>query len=372
MSLKIIFLTFNLLFCSLIVSAQNAVNLRWHDARELTVEGKGWTDTKDFYDRLPAKAEAVVRPQIWNLARSSSGISVRFVTDAAEISARWKLKNQAFSLLNMVATSFSGVDLYVRENGAWRWAGAGRGDKFPTIEAKIIGNMTPKKREFMLYLPLYNGVESVEIGLPENASIEKAAPFPAAAKPIVFYGTSIVQGASASRAGLTYPAILSRRLNQPIINLGFSGNCKMEPEVGALLAELDPTVYFIDCLPNLSSGEEVAEKTPKLIEILRRARPAVPIILVENIIYPDTFLEQKKREIVTAKNAALKKVYEDLRRQKAKNLYYIPAQNLLGTDGEATIDGIHPTDVGFERMANAFEPVLRKILPKNNKKPSQK
>lgn len=362
MPLKIIFLTFNLFFCSFIINAQSVVKLRWHDARNLTVEGRGWTETKDFYDRLPAKAEGVVRPQIWNLARSSSGISVRFVTDAPEISARWKLKNQAFSLLNMVATSFSGVDLYVKENGAWRWAGAGRGDKFPVIEAKIIGNMTPKKREFMLYLPLYNGVESVEIGTPENVVLEKAAPFPVATKPIVFYGTSIVQGASASRAGLTYPAILSRRLNQPIINLGFSGNCKMEAEVAALLAELDPRVYFIDCLPNLSSGEEVAEKTPKLIEILRRARPVTPIILVENIIYPDTFLEEKKREIVEAKNAALKKVYADLRRRKTKNIYYIPAEKLIGTDGEGTIDGIHPTDVGFERMANSFEPVLRKIL----------
>jgi lysophospholipase L1-like esterase len=355
-----------LLLCFSVVAAraQNAAatQLSWTDARTLTVEGKGWTETKGSYDRLPARAETVVRPQIWNLAQNSSGISIRFVTDSPEISARWALKNKAFSLLNMVATSFSGVDLYVKENGRWRWAGAGRGDKFPSIEAKIIGNMSWRPREYRLYLPLYNGVETVEIGLPENASISKAAPVSADVKPLVFYGTSIVQGASASRAGLSYPAILSRRLDLPIINLGFSGNCKMEPEVADLLAELDPRVYFIDCLPNLSSGEEVAEKTPPLIEKLRRARPATPIVLVENIVYPDTFLEERKRAVVEAKNSAFRKVYQNLQRAGVKNIYYIPAADLLGADGEATVDGIHPTDVGFERMANAFEPVLKRIL----------
>ncbi|HEY8559171.1 MAG TPA: SGNH/GDSL hydrolase family protein [Pyrinomonadaceae bacterium] len=368
MSFKLSNVLLVLLFLSCFLADADAQNpppdLRWHDARELTVEGKGWAETKGFYDRLPAKAEGVVRPPVWNLAQNSSGVSVRFTTDAAEIRARWKLKNQGLSLPNMVSAAHSGIDLYVKENGGWRWAANARPDKFPASEAKLIGNMARKTREWMLYLPLYNGVEAIEIGLPENAAIAKAAPFPAATKPIVFYGTSIVQGASASRPGISYPAILSRRLARPIVNLGFSGNCKMEPELGALLAELDPSVYFIDCLPNLSSGEEVTEKTPPLIQKLRRARPNVPIVLVENIIYPDTFLEEKKRAIVDAKNRALEKVYLELKKSGVKNLHYVPARGLLGADNEGTIDGVHPTDVGFERMANAFEPVLRKLLPR--------
>jgi lysophospholipase L1-like esterase len=363
MPLKTHYLTapLSLLLGFFLCLSAGAQKLRWHDARTLPITGKGWTETNGVYDRLPAKAESAVRKAVWDLSRNSAGIAVHFVTDSPEISVRWKLTVRALALPNMAAASYSGVDLYVKDAGGWRWAGAGRADKLPLNEARILGDLSPRKRDFMLYLPLYNGVETVEIGLAENASLSSSEPFPAGAKPIVFYGTSIVQGASASRPGLAYPAMLSRRLNQPALNLGFSGNCKMEPEIAALLAELDPSVYFIDCLPNLST-EEVAAKAPDFLKTLRRARPGVPIVLVENIIYPDSVFVAKKRAEIQSKNAALKRVYQNLLRAGARNLHYIRADNLLGTDGEATIDGVHPTDVGFERMANAFEPILRRIL----------
>ena len=357
--------------CALVICAssqsKDANQLQWHDIRDFTIEGKGWTETKSFYDRLPAKAENVVRPPVWNLAQNSAGISARFITDSPEISVRWKLRSAGLSLSNMPAMSVSGVDLYVKDNGKWRWAGVGKSEKFPVNEQKIIGNMTRQKREFMLYLPLYNGVESVEIGILPNTSISKAEPFPQNVKPILFYGTSIVQGASAARAGMAYPAILSRKLNLPVINLGFSGNCKMEPELAELIGEIDAGVYFIDCLPNLSNGEEVEAKAPKFIEILRRKRPNTPIILVENIQYPDVFIEERKRQIFESKNKGLQNVYKNLLKSGTKRIYYIPSLNLIGDDGEATIDGVHPTDLGFMRMANIFEPVLRRALKASNR-----
>src|ERR1043166_1151811 len=66
-------------------AAQPKTDLLWTDLRTLPVEGKGWTETKAFYDRLPGKAEGVVRDAVWNLSRQSAGISARFVTDAPEI-----------------------------------------------------------------------------------------------------------------------------------------------------------------------------------------------------------------------------------------------------------------------------------------------
>jgi lysophospholipase L1-like esterase len=198
--------------------------------------------------------------------------------------------------------------------------------------------------------------------VPETAIVSKAATYHRNIKPIVFYGTSSVQGASASRAGMTYPAILGRELNRPIINLGFSGNGKMEAEVAELLTEIDAAVYVIDCLPNLSSKTEVEERTPKLIEILRRKHPMAPIILVENIRYPDAFIEERKNKIYQEKNAALNRIYKRLVSAKIKNLHYIPSNNLIGNDGESTIDGVHPTDLGFMRMSSIFEPTLKKIL----------
>lgn len=338
--------------------------LKWLDAREFTTDGKGWTDgTASFYDRLPAKAEKLVRPEVWKLSQNSAGISVRFITDAGSISARWKLRSPNLALPNLTATAMSGVDLYVKEKGKWRWVGSGRASKPSINEQVIISNMQARKRrEYLLYLPLYNGVDSVEVGLPENAFVSPAAAYPKNIKPLVFYGTSIVQGASGSRAGMAYPSILGRKLNRPVVNLGFSGNGKMEAEVARLLTEIDAAVYVIDCLPNLSGETEVEERTPPLVEILRRARPQAPIILVENIQYPDVFIEEKKNRIYREKNAALRRVYRRLILSGVKNIYYIPGADLIGADGEATIDGVHPTDLGFVRMADIFEPVLKKVL----------
>lgn len=344
----------------------NEIKINWHDARNFTIEGKGWSEAASFYDRLPAKAEKSVRPQIWKLAQNSAGISVGFITNADSISVRWKLRSPNLALPNMTAIAVSGVDLYVKEKGKWLWAGVGKPDKSSINEQKIIGNLLRRNREYKLYLPLYNGVESVEIGLPENASVSAAPAKQKNHKPVVFYGTSIVQGASASRAGMAYPAILGRRLNRSVINLGFSGNCKMETEVAELLAEIDAAAFFIDCLPNLSDKSEVEEKTPRLIEILRRERPRTPIILVENIKYPDVFIEERKSKIYQEKNAALRRVYNRLILSKTANLYYISSNNLIGEDTEATIDGVHPTDLGFMRMVAIFEPMLKSILNKTN------
>ncbi|MEP7213337.1 MAG: SGNH/GDSL hydrolase family protein [Acidobacteriota bacterium] len=335
---------------------------KWHDVRTLTIEGKGWSDTDKFYDRLPARAEKLVRPEVWKLAQNSAGISARFTTDADSISVRWTLRSPNLALPNMTAIAVSGVDVYVKENARWRWVGSGKPDKPALNEQKIISNMAPRSREYMVYLPLYNGVDSVEIGVPDGAAVSAAKWYKPGTKPLVFYGTSIVQGASASRPGLAYPSILGRYLDLPIVNLGFSGNGRMEPEIADLLVEIDASVYVIDCLPNLSTAAQVTERTPKLVDILRRKRPSVPIVLVENIQYPDTFIEMSKNRIVREKNDALKKVYRELLSAGIKNLFYVPADNLIGADGEGTIDGVHPNDLGFARMAEKLEAVLKKIL----------
>ncbi len=338
------------------------VTLNWRDLRDFTIEGKGWSEVLHFYDRLPAKAENRVRPEVWKLAQNSAGISIRFITDAESISVRWKLRSQNLALPNMTAIAVSGVDLYVKEKGKWIWTAVGKPDNSSVNEQKIISNLIRRRREYQLYLPLYNGVDSVEIGVPKTATISAAVPYGEKLKPIVFYGTSIVQGASASRAGMAYPSILGRRLNRPVINLGFSGNGIMEAEVAELLAEIDSAVYVVDCLPNLSGRTEVEERAPRLIEILRRRRPRTPIVLVENIRYPDVFIEQRKNMIYQEKNVALRGVYNRLKLTGTKDLYYISGEDLIGNDAEATIDGVHPTDLGFMRMVGIFEPVLKKII----------
>ena len=141
----------------------------------------------------------------------------------------------------------------------------------------------------------------------------------------------------------------------------------MEPEVAQLLAELEPAVYLIDCLPNMN-GPEVAKRTEPLVRILRKARPGTPILLVEDRTYAGAFLKPSLQQRHAESRAALKKAYENLKTAGVTGLYYLPGDKLLGKDGEDTVDGSHPTDLGFVRQAEAFEAALRPVLDNGKRK----
>jgi lysophospholipase L1-like esterase len=334
-------------------------DLHWSDARDLTIEGKGWPETARFYDRLPARAESIVRKSVWTLGHDSAGMAVRFTTDATSISARWTLRREPLAMAHMPASGVSGLDLYVKQTGKWHWLGGGRPDKFPANEKQLVGNLVKMEREYILYLPLYNGIEELKLGVPPEAKIAPA--IPRKTRPIVFYGTSILQGGCASRPGMAYPAILCRRLDLPHINLGFSGNALSEPEVARFLAELDPAVYVLDPLPNMTA-ELVKQRIEPLVHILREAHPGIPILLVEHVPYADGDFVAKRKEKYVNANLELHRAYENLRKAGEKNLFYVVAKNLIGRDGEGTVDGTHATDLGFQRMADAIEPTLRRAL----------
>ncbi len=337
--------------------------LVWTDIRDLGVEGRGWTETKAPYDRLPAKAEGVVRQAVWDLSRDSAGMCVRFVSDATQVHARWTVTRDRLGLSHMPPTSVSGLDLYVKaDDGRWRWLGVGRPTEVPTNTTRLVADIPAGTREYILYLPLYNGVRSVEIGVPAGSSVRKAAPRAVErSKPILFYGTSITHGAAASRAGMVHTAILGRRLDYPVINLGFSGNGKMEPEMANLLAELDPAVYVLDCVPNMVAAE-ITERVEPFVRALRARHPETPILMVEDRTYANAFLVTPQRAQNTTRRAAYRAAYERLIAAGVARLGYLEGEKLLGDDGEATVDSSHPTDLGFMRQAAALEAALRPLL----------
>lgn len=333
----------------------------WTDIRTLGVEGRGWdgAEVESFYDRLPARAKNIVPEAVWNLSKHSAGMHVRFVTDAANISARWSLRCKELAMNHMPATGVSGLDLYVKDDGMWRWVGMGLPSQFPCNQAELVDGLDGQRHELMLYLPLYNGVDSVEIGLSADASLEPAPKI--VAKPMCFYGTSILHGGCASRAGMAWPSIVGRRLGRAAINLGFSGNGRMEKQLAEFQRELDVCVYVLDCLPNMDAAL-VGERLVPFVRTLRETRPLTPIVLVEKPHYPAWSLRAMMRENITACNAACRRAYDALISRGDGNLHYVPGDHLYGDDGEATVDGAHATDVGFLRMAAALEPVLASLL----------
>ncbi|QDT02256.1 hypothetical protein K227x_06290 [Rubripirellula lacrimiformis] len=334
--------------------------LDWHDVTTWGVEGRILPDQKRlrWFDRLPASAEQTVTKAVWNLSRHSSGMMVRFKTDATAIHVDYKLLNSNLAMPHMPATGVSGVDLYARDaDGNWRWVQVTRPSK-QEVKSELISGMAPGFREFAAYLPLYNGVESIRFGVPSGSKFESLAP---RSRPIVFYGTSITHGACASRPGMVHTAILGRRFDQPVVNLGFSGNGKMDAAVGDFLTQLDAAVYVIDCLPNMNA-QMVAQKCVPLIQQLHAAKPNTPIVLVEDRRNTNSWILPSRDQHHTANHEALQQAFKQLKSESIPNLFYVDGDALYGTDGDGATDGSHASDLGFMRQADVFEPVLRQAM----------
>lgn len=341
-------------------SRNEGADVAWHDVTKWGLEGREWTGMERlrYFDRLPLEAEKTVTPAVWKLSRDSAGMMVRFKTDATALHVHVKLMKEQLGMPHMPATGVSGVDFYARDDaGKWRWVMVTK-PASQEMKVEVIKGLAPGMREYAAYLPLYNGVEVLEIGVPKGAFFEGLAP---RQKPVVFYGTSITHGACASRPGMVHTAILGRRLDQPVVNLGFSGNGRMDAAVGEYLGKIDASVFVVDCLPNMGPADVTAKCVP-LVRQLRSAQPATPIILVEDRRFSNDWITPAKAKFHADNHAALRAAFDTLQAEGVKNLHYITGDALYGTDSEGATDASHANDLGFMRQADIFEPVLRKAL----------
>lgn len=333
------------------------------------IEGQAWPkEVKDKYDRLPARAEKSVRKQVWDLSTQSAGLMIRFRANSGEIKVRYVVGGKQ-ALPHMPATGVSGVDLYaISNNGDWRWCSAkyAFGDtityNFRNIEP--VDSTHKLGREYRLFLPLYNNVKWMQIGVPEGTRFEPLPMRPD--KPIVVYGTSIAQGACASRPGMAWPAILSRKLDDPLVNLGFSGNGRMEKELIDMVAEIDAKIYILDCLPNLVASvnipaDEIKKRILDGVKGLRAKRPQIPIVLAEHDGYTDEAINPVNRKSYQDVNLIMKEAFARLKTEGVEAIYMISKEE-FHQDIETTVDGTHPNDLGMMRYAEAYEKRIREIL----------
>lgn len=332
---------------------------QWFDIASLHIEGRPFPDSLRPYQRLPARAQNLVPEGVWGLGACSAGMSVRFATDATTLSVRWSVASEALAMPHMAAVGVSGLDAYHEDGNRWHFLGSVRPREYPQNEAVLLQSMTPRTRLCRAYLPLYNELLKAELGIPAGASLARVAPLPG--KPIVFYGTSIVQGGCASRPGMSHVNILGRRLHRATINLGFSGNGRAEPELAHLLGEIDAAVYVIDTLGNMNS-DMVRERMVPFVHILRAARPQTPIILADHFIYPSEHEVQWKVDLQRDFTASLTETITRLEAAGIGGLHRLPAIAPEARDTDDTVDGTHPTDLGFVHMADEHEPLLRRLL----------
>ena len=366
----------NLLLILVAFFAMNAfAGIKWYNPIEAgfpVIQNQGWTgeERENPYNRFPLRAKDNVRGAVWSLSHHSAGECIVFTTNAKEIHVRYKVGGGKY-MNHMPATGVTGVDLYTKSrNGDELWAAPmhysfgdtvkyqfGRGERILDFDANHNHPHT-----YTLYLPLYNEVKWLEIGVGDGDKFQFEQL--RAERPVVVYGTSIAHGACASRAGMAWTNILHRRLGRPVLNLGFSGNAFFEKGVIDMLGEIDAKVYILDALPNshmIKPHEVLKDTIMKAVKQLRSLRPDASILLTDHYGYPHSVTYKYWRGEEKHANDAMKAAYEQLIAEGVSSLYHL-TYNELGMSLDATVEGVHPSDYGMVLYANAYEKELRTIL----------
>jgi lysophospholipase L1-like esterase len=330
-------------------------NLRFYPGEEFMIEGKGETVDSSFY-RLPTEYKNKVRKPVWDLAKNSAGLSIGFLTDSKEIEIKWSLLNN-FQMNHMAGTGIRGVDLYCKKNDKWHYIKTAI-PREKENHQKMIKNLSGEMMEYKLYLSLYDGIAKIEIGIDSVATIlpsEKDEKLP-----IIFYGTSITQGGCASRPGMAYTNIISRQINRDCINLGFSGNGRMEPVIAQFISQFESDFIVVDCLPNMTA-DMIVENLEKFVKLLRTENNEIPIIFLENIYYTTSYFDFEEKKMLDEKNNTLRDELTKLQNSNIKNLHVIPALKIFPENHEGTVDGVHFTDFGFQIFSDSLVIQLKNL-----------
>ena len=349
----------------------------WHDASEggFHIFGQGWPQlSQKKFQRLPITEKSKLNNvALWNASQLSAGLYVRFRTDATSIRVRFTLTKQAVQHYNISSFGQSGVDLYARSDDGktFHWLGNHLNYGFGTPATANFRNIVPqnmegnKECEYMLYMPNFNGVSKLEVGVNEGASFQYIE-VPEDDEPIVVYGSSAVQGSSASRPGNSWANMLGRELDAQIVNMGFADNAKLDEGIFKVMADLKPRVFIIDAMPDMKTMPQlIKERVVAGVKILQ-AMTNRPVLLVESPGAPDRLIRPGQDELHTKANEQLREAYDQLTQDGYTNLFYM-TQEELGLNEEDFLDGINPSDLGMKHYAAAYAKKLAYI--EENKDP---
>lgn len=341
----------------------DANGIIWFDTYEKSFElvGFEWFEKDSVLRRLPVKPDWEIRKAVDQLANHTAGGQVRFRTDSKRILIRVELRERS-GMYHMPATGQSGFDLYMLDSGIQKYL---KTTRFPhdTIryEDELFNDNRKQLRSFTLNLPLYNGVNSVQIGLEDGAVLEAPHPFNLPGK-FVIYGTSITQGGCVARPGMAYSNIISRKLDVQFVNLGFSGNGRGDPELAHLINQISGT-HFIILDYEANANETIVNTLGPFVEILREEHREVPILIVSKIRYSNASIGSLAYELLMSNRDFQKNLVEERKTNGDKNIYFLDGSTILEDDYfECTVDGVHPTDLGSYRIANALISAIKNIL----------
>lgn len=327
------------------------------------IAGFAWLAQDGKYRRLPVSPRYPLPPAVDSLANCTAGGQIRFCTDSRKLSLRVRLSGVA-NMCHMPATGQCGFDCYLGMPGEQLYLSTTKYDHTkPEFECVMFDLPESENRNVTLYFPLYQGVEEVLIGIEPDAQVFAPPPY-VSDRRVVVYGTSITQGGCASRSGMAYTNILSRRIPLEFINLGFSGNGKGEPEVARIISEIpNPACFVLDYEANVGEAAQMEQTLPEFIRILRERHPDTPILVLSKIRFARENFDEGALAARLKKKQIQMETVKRLRSQGDERVFFHDGSGLLGDDfHECTVDGVHPTDLGFHRMADGLAPVLEQIL----------
>ncbi len=333
------------------------IDVAYRDAlsEPFVLEGFPWHEKGRKLFRLPHSTKPDdISGGVYSLASHTAGGVVRFRTDSPYIVLRASLLNTKPCMGHMPSTGSSGFDLFFDTNRYIKTVNPSHYMlEVPTpLVMPLAKNLPRKMRDCTLYLPLYNGVNSLEIGLAPDAKIEAPTPHKIK-KPILFYGSSITQGACATRTSNAYAAMLCRALDAPMINLGFSGNAKGEIKMAELIASLDLAAFVYDYDYNAPTAEHLKKTHEQFFKIVRKARPDLPIIIFGKI-----------SGHTSERDGIVRATYENAVKNGDKKVWLVEGKKLFeGADySYLTVDNCHPNDLGFFLMFKNSLPTLKEAL----------
>lgn len=301
------------------------------------------------YCRMTENVAKDISEGVYALHCNTAGGRVRFITDSgyvaihAEMDGLGKMPHFAFC-------GSIGFDLYVGNDYKKTF--------IPPIAITdgyegVAEFETEECRKITINFPLYSNVRNLYIGLREGAVLKEAAPYKNE-KPLVYYGSSITQGGCASRPGMSYQSIISRRFNYDFINLGFSGNAKAEDGMIEYIKNLDMSAFIYDYDHNAPTVQHLQKTHEKMFAAVRNAHPDLPVIIMTRPVFSPSKEEKERREIIET-------TYKNALRAGDENVYFIDGKELMALCGnEGTVDGCHPTDFGFASIAQALGRIIEK------------
>ena len=340
------------------------VDVKWYDVRKepFSIHGLYKPETEPFFHRMPFDVAAATSEAVERLQQESAGGRVRFSTDSPYIAIRAKFRVVGRSS-HLTLVSTSGFDLYIDGEFGSRFMKEFRMpyDMTDSYE-QIIHLDKGAMRSFTISMPVHAVVESLEVGIKPDSVIEKPNPY-RDIKPIIFYGSSIVHGTAASRPGNIYPSIISRDLNVDHINLGFSGNAKGETAITEWMATLPMSIFVCDYDHNAPTVEHLEETHYNMYEIIRKKNPDIPYIMITR---PNYWYTRENSDEVMKRRDVVMTSYLKARQTGDKNVWFIDGMSFFSDyrRNEYVLDGVHPQDAGFIRMAEGIGSLIRHILEK--------